>query len=68
MEKGLREEQVDPDDFIRWTYARALAHRQPRYEAMAQRGVTVTAEEVAEIRSPAEFDALIARAIDRKEA
>ena len=68
MEMGLREEQVDPDDFIRWTYARALAHRQPRYEAMAQRGVTVTAEEVAEIRSPAEFDALIARAIDRKEA
>ena len=68
MEKGLREEQVDPDDFIRWTYARALAHRQPRYEAMAQRGVTVTAEKVAEIRSPAEFDALIARAIDRKEA
>ena len=53
MEKGLREEQVDPDDFIRWTYARALAHRQPRYEAMAQRGVTVTAEEVAELRSPA---------------
>ncbi len=35
---------------------------------MAQLGVTVTAEEVAEIRSPAEFDALIARAIDRKEA
>ena len=68
MEKGLREDQVDPDDFIRWTYARALAHRQPRYSAMARRGVTVTAEEVAEIRSPAEFDALIARAIDRKEA
>ena len=68
MEKGLREEQVDPDDFIRWTYARALAHRQPRYEGMARRGVTITAEEAAEIRSPAEFDALIARAIDRKEA
>ena len=66
MEKGLREEQVDPDDFIRWTYARALAHRQPRYDAMARRGVTITAEEVAQIRTPAEFDALIARAIDRK--
>ncbi len=67
MEKGLREEQVDPDDFIRWTYARALAHRQPRYAAMARRGVTVTAEEVAEIKTLAEFDSLIARAIDRKE-
>ena len=65
LEKGLREDQVDPDDFIRWTYARALAHRQPRYAAMARRGVTVTAEEVAEIRAPSDFDALIARAIDR---
>ena len=66
MEKGQREDQVDPDDFVRWTYARALAHRQPRYEAMARRGVTVTAEEVAGIRSSADLDALIARAIDRQ--
>ncbi|MDO5604433.1 MAG: ATPase [Paracoccus sp. (in: a-proteobacteria)] len=66
MEKGLRGDQVDPDAFIRWTYARALAHRQPRYEAMARRGITILAEEVADIRTPAEFDALIARAIDRK--
>ena len=28
-------EQVDPDAFVRWTYARALAHRQPRYRAIA---------------------------------
>ncbi|MFV0411411.1 MAG: ATPase [Paracoccus sp. (in: a-proteobacteria)] len=67
MEKGLREDQVDPDDFIRWAYARALAHRQPRYEAMARRGVTITAEEVAEIRSVTDFNQLIARALDRKE-
>jgi hypothetical protein len=25
------EDAVDPDAFVRWTYARALAHRQPRY-------------------------------------
>ncbi|MFV0292338.1 MAG: ATPase [Paracoccus sp. (in: a-proteobacteria)] len=67
MEKGLREDQVDPDDFIRWAYAFALAHRQPRYAAMARHGVTITAEEVAAIRSPAEFTALIAHAIDQKE-
>lgn len=66
MEKGLTEDQVDPDDFIRWTYARALAHRQPRYAAMARRGVTVTAEEVADIRTADDFSALIAAAIDRK--
>lgn len=67
VEKGLQEDEVNPDDFIRWTYARALAHRQPRYEAMAQRGVTITAEEVSQIRSPEDFNVLIARAIDRKD-
>lgn len=60
------EESCDPDHFVRWTYARALAHRQPRYAAMADWGVTVTAEEVAAVSTPAGFDALIARAIDRR--
>ncbi len=32
---------------------------------MARRGVTVTAEEVAGVKSPADFTDLIARAIDR---
>ena len=41
-------DQIDPDAFVRWTYARALAHRAPRYAAMAANwGITVTAEEVA---------------------
>ncbi|WP_299359714.1 ATPase [uncultured Paracoccus sp.] len=57
---------VDPDDFIRWAYARALAHRQPRYEAMARRGVTVCADEIAAVASPEDFVDLIADAIDRK--
>lgn len=67
IEKGLTGDEVNPDDFIRWTYARALAHRQPRYAAMAQRGVTLLAEEVADIRTPEDLNLLIARAIDRKE-
>ncbi|MDF3605608.1 ATPase [Paracoccus sp. DMF-8] len=67
VEKGLTEQEVNPDDFIRWTYARALAHRQPRYQAMARRGVTVLAEEVAQVRSPDDMIELIARAIDRKD-
>ena len=65
---GKTEETCDPDHFVRWTYARALAHRQPRYQAMADWGVTVSAEEVAAVRTPADFDALIAAAIDRKRA
>jgi len=56
---------VDPDDFVRWTYARALAHRQPRYRAMARNwGVRLAARDVAAVRTPAEFETLIARAID----
>jgi len=58
--------ELDPDAFIRWTYAQALAHRQPRYAAMAQNwGVTVTADEVAGVRSAADVDTLIAMALER---
>ncbi len=62
---SVTEETCDPDHFVRWTYARALAHRQPRYVTMAGWGVTVTAEEVAGVRSVADFDRLIAGAIDQ---
>jgi hypothetical protein len=63
---NVAEDAVDPDAFIRWTYAQALAHRQPRYAAMAQNwGVTVTADEVAAVRSAADVDTLIARALER---
>ncbi|MFA5539664.1 MAG: ATPase [Gemmobacter sp.] len=65
-EKGVAEDRVDPDDFVRWTYARALAHRQPRYAAMARNwGVSVTADEIARTETPADFEALIARALAR---
>ena len=60
------EETCDPDHFVRWTYARALAHRQPRYAAMAEWGVTLSAQEVSQVACPADFDTLIARAIDRR--
>ena len=63
---GAEEATVDPDAFVRWTYARALAHRQPRYAAMARRwGISVTADEVAALRSPQDFDTLIEQALDR---
>ena len=66
-ERGETEETVDPDAFVRWTYARALAHRQPRYAAMADRwGIRVTAEEVAGVRDAGGFEALIARALERR--
>ena len=37
-ENGQNEGNVDPDAFVRWTYAEALAHRQPRYERYRSMG------------------------------
>lgn len=65
---GLTEDRVDPDAFVRWTYARALAHRQPRYAAMARWGVTVTAEDVARVRTVDDVTDLIGRALEDRAA
>ncbi len=59
---------VDPDAFLRFAYGQVLDHRQPRYAAMASWGVTVTAQEVSDIRDATAFIALIARALDRRRA
>ncbi|MBP9951756.1 MAG: ATPase [Cypionkella sp.] len=64
-QQGKPADQVDPDAFLRFGYARLLEHRVPRYAAMARWGVTVSAQEVAAVKSRADFDTLIATAIDR---
>ncbi|WP_415182966.1 ATPase [Phaeovulum sp.] len=62
---GLTEPEVNPDAFVRWTYARALAHRQPRYAAMARNwGVSIKAEDVALVKTATDFISLIARALN----
>jgi hypothetical protein len=64
--EGLTETQVDPDAFIAWGFRRLLAHRLPRYDAIARNwGVTVEAAEIEAVRSPEDFDRLIAEAIRR---
>ncbi|MCO6382347.1 ATPase [Oceanicola sp. 502str15] len=66
-ENNISEADVDPDAFIRFTYSKALAHRQPLYEAMARNwGVSITADEAKAVDSEAAFNALIARALERK--
>lgn len=64
---NIQEDQVDPDDFVRWAYSQALAHRQPRYAAMAKNwGVTVSAQDIAKANTPAAFEALIAQALEKR--
>jgi len=65
-ETGATETTVDPDAFVRWTYSRALDHRQPRYEAMSRRGVTVTADAVSRVTDAQSFEAMIAQALEAR--
>lgn len=66
-EKRIDESAVNPDDFIRWTYAQALAHRQPLYAAMAKNwGISVKAEDISAVKSAEDFDQLIATALERR--
>lgn len=62
-ETGLSPDKVDPDAFIRASYARALHHRQPLYRRMADWGVTVDASDVARVETPEDFEDLIAVAL-----
>ena len=65
--QGIAPDKVDPDAFIRWTYAQALAHRQPRYQAMADRwGLTIDAGDMARVRDEAGFIDLVARALETR--
>jgi hypothetical protein len=66
-ETGATEATVDPDAFARWGFARLIERRRPLYEAIGTRwGVTVTAEEVAALETPEDFDRLIAAALTRR--
>ena len=68
-EQGLQyAAQVEPDDFTRWVFPRLFHSRLPRYEAIAsQYGYTVTSEEVAKVRTEADFNVLIETAIQRQQ-
>ncbi len=65
-EKSLDANKVNPDDFVRVAYGKALAHRQPRYAAMARNwGISVPASDMAQVRNEADFTALIARSLEK---
>ncbi len=63
---GKTEEEVDPDAFVRWTYAEALAHRHPRYEGISNWGIKVRAEDVAALRTVTNFEELVAHALEQR--
>jgi hypothetical protein len=68
-EQGIAADQADPDAFIRYAYARAMAHRAPLYAAMARNwGVTVSAAEVEGVRDAQDAIAMVAAALGRARA
>jgi hypothetical protein len=67
IENKLQENEVDPDAFVRWTFARALKSRQPRYRAMAENwGVTVSADAISQVRNADDVIELVARALEAR--
>ena len=57
--KNINANKVDPNEFIRWTYSKALSHRQPRYEKMSKWGITVKAEDIEQVKNTNQFNLLI---------
>ncbi len=67
QEKQVAPDKVDPDEFIRWGFRKLLDHRLPRYRAMADNwGITVSAHDVAEVRTKDDFEDLIANALEKQ--
>jgi len=57
---------VDPDGFAVWGFEQLLHHRLPLYREIANRhGYTIPMADVPLVKSEADFNALIARVIDR---
>lgn len=68
-EFNVAPDKVDPDDFIRWAFAKALAHRQPRYRAMADKwGITVQQDAVTRVHDAEGFVSMIADALEMRRA
>ncbi|MEM6634857.1 MAG: ATPase [Pseudomonadota bacterium] len=63
-ESGCATDKIDPDGFVRWTYSKAMDHRQPRYDAMARNwGLKVSAAEIEKIRDATDFNDVIETAL-----
>jgi len=56
--------QIVPDDFVRWIFPALVAHRRPKYEALAAKhGYTVDARRAEQVRTEQDFLELVASAL-----
>lgn len=61
-ESGLSSpDEIEPDEFVRWIFPALVAHRRPKYEALANaHGYTVDALEAERVKNERDFLELIA--------
>ncbi|MCH9675676.1 MAG: ATPase [Gammaproteobacteria bacterium] len=53
-------DEIPPDQFVLWMFPKLIAHRRPRYEAIAQEyGYTVSAHAVEQVQTEEDFLALV---------
>lgn len=58
---------IEPYDFTRWVFPKLFRARVPRYESIAAKyGYTVTAHELAQVTSEADFLTLLEQVIERE--
>ncbi|HVY65725.1 MAG TPA: ATPase [Gammaproteobacteria bacterium] len=58
-------DQIVPDEFVRWIFPALVAHRRPKYEAMANRyGYTLNARLAEAVTNEADFLDLVASVLD----
>mgnify|MGYP001795342099 CR=1 FL=1 len=64
---NTKEANVDPNDFVTFTYARAISHRAPRYRAMYENfGIKVSHTDLAKCTSPDRLNELIAHTLGNR--
>jgi shikimate kinase len=58
-------DQIVPDEFVRWIFPSLVAHRRPKYEALAKRhGYTLNARLAGAIANERDFLDLVSHALD----
>jgi hypothetical protein len=63
-ETGLAEDAVDPDAFVRWTYARASPTASRATPPWPRTGASPSRPKMAALHVPEDFDRLIGRALE----
>lgn len=64
-EKNIGQDDMDPDDFVRWVFPKLLDYRKDKYEKIASEyGYTISATQMNDVNDESQFLNLIEKAIN----